>query len=98
MNQRKLTTTVEKYSKTVLSGGAKEECRGTLIAVEPEDQGLQQLGVVGGATYTEGIYHAIKAEPNNPHCQKLITEGLSNTLILPAGLSEDDLVFVKPGP
>ena len=97
VNQRKLTQTVDKYAKGILSGGAKEECRGVILGTEGEADS-NVLQVVGGATFGEGMYEAIRKEPGNPHCVKLVEEGITNTLILPKYLSEDDLMWVKPEP
>ena len=97
VNQRKLTQTVDKYAKGILSGGAKEECRGVILGTEGEADS-NVLQVVGGATFGEGMYEAIRKEPGNPHCVKLVEEGITNTLILPKDLSEDDLMWVKPEP
>ena len=52
--------------------------------------------VVGGGTFFDACYVAIKQSPNNVNCIDMMTEGINNTLIFEAdALADDDITFIK---
>ena len=97
-NNRRQDQVVRQYAKSILSGGAVEHCRGQLIAVEVEGQeggDCPTYEMLGGASLCEAIEVAAEMHSSNEFVQDVAESGLSNVIVLMAGMPPDVQRWIK---
>ena len=90
---------VEKYKQSILADGVLEGAAVLVLVQDSEDaqneKGLVEMAVVDGGTLFDAMYAAIKENPINPHCIKLLRDGVTNTLVLDHTTEDEEILFLK---
>ena len=90
---------VEKYKQSILADGVLEGAEVLVLVQDSEDaqneKGLVEMAVVDGGTLFDAMYAAIKENPINPHCIKLLRDGVTNTLVLDHTTEDEEILFLK---
>ena len=66
-----------------------------LVQLPGDTNEFAEVEIVGGGTLFEAMYAAIEAEPTNPHCIKLLRDGVANTLVLVSTTTDDEILFLR---
>ena len=90
---------VEKYKQSILADGVLEGVAVLVLVQDSEDaqneKGLVEMAVVDGGTLFDAMYAAIKEDPINPHCIKLLRDGVTTTLVLDHTTEDEEILFLK---
>ena len=89
---------VQQYKQSILAHGVWEGW--TLVLVQDSEdaqneKGLVEMAVVDGGTLFDAMYAAIEEDPINPHCIKLLRDGVTNTLVLDHTTDDQEILFLK---
>ena len=88
----------QQYKQSILAHGVLEG--GILVLVQDSEdaqneKGLVEMAVVDGGTLFDAMYAAIEEDPINPHCIKLLRDGVTNTLVLDHTTEDEEILFLK---
>ena len=90
---------VEKYKQSILADGVLEGAAVLVLVQDSEDaqneKGLVEMAVVDGGTLFDAMYAAIEEDPINPHCIKLLRDGVTTTLVLDHTTEDEEILFLK---
>ena len=95
-NARKLTSSVKSFTSGILQFGYMAEMRSFTMCTD-HDVYMDMPGsglAFAGASGLESCYAACELQPDNPHCQQIINEGIPGSL-WDGDMPEDVVCWVK---
>ena len=89
INNRRQAAVIQYYAKGVLQNGVMSNMRGAMMGIQDKN-GCYLL--IAAATLAEAIYLAHRMEPNNPHVQKVLRDGIPGGGVLFRENTPEDVI------